>query len=76
MIMGGCPYCDKSMWTPIAEGKQLPLWERKITECCKKVVWVYHSRLDPVAYTDEGFRDKYDIDETTKQISEKKGQAK
>ena len=68
--MGGCPYCDKPMFNPIA-GLPLPKFQKITTECCSKTVWLYHSRIDPKAYTDEDFKKEYTIDEKTKEVTKK-----
>jgi antitoxin component HigA of HigAB toxin-antitoxin module len=67
MIIGDCPYCNASMSNPVAD-LPLPRWEKLTAECCRKTVWLFHSRVNPKAYTEEGFAKDFDIDEATKSI--------
>ena len=71
MIFGGCPYddCDEPMFNPICDNP--PMFQKITCEKCGRVVWLYHSRIDPVVYTEKGFSEKYEVDEATKSIREK-----
>lgn len=71
MIMGACPYCDQHMMNPIA-GLPLPRFQKIKTECCGKTIWLLHSRVDPKAYTDEDFREEYEVNEETKSITKRR----
>lgn len=75
MIFGECPYndCNQQMMNAICVN--LPMFERLVCEKCGRVIWLYHSRLEPVAYTEEGFLEKYDLDEETKSIKGKSSQS-
>lgn len=70
MIFGDCPYddCNEPMCNSMGDRYG---FEKLNCEKCGRVIWLLHSRVDPVAYTDKGFRDKYEIDEETKQVKEK-----
>lgn len=70
MIMGGCPYtgCEGFMMTPIAD--QYGFSKEKCPDC-GRVVWVEHTRIGPVAYTDESFRETFKVDDETKTITRK-----
>jgi hypothetical protein len=71
MIFGECPYddCNEPIVNPICD--DAPKFQRLVCEKCGRVIWLYHSRLDPVAYTEKAFAEKYDLDEATKSIKEK-----
>ena len=75
MIFGECPYndCNQQMINSIRDN--LPMFERLVCETCGRVIWLYHSRLEAVAYTEEGFLGKYDLDEETKSIKGKSSQS-
>ncbi len=72
MIIGSCPYpdCNAPLFLPIAGN--CPQWEKHKCETCKRVIWTYHSRIDPVSYAEDDFLEKYDVNETIKQITAKK----
>lgn len=71
MIFGDCPYCGAPMMNDLAEGEKLPVWERIAeADCCGEVVWLKHSRVDPVAMTDSDFKAKHNVS-PDKVISEK-----
>ena len=71
MIFGECPYndCNQQMMNSICDNP--PMFERLVCEQCGRVIWLYHSRLEAVAYTEEGFLEKYDLDETNRSIKNK-----
>ena len=74
MILGSCPYedCDEPLMLPIAD--VCPAFQKHTCEGCKRVIWTKHSRIDPESYTEEGFTEVYEVDETTKKISTKTNQ--
>ena len=69
LFIGKCPYngCDETMWNAIAD--TVPCFQKTKCEKCSRVVWLYHSRIEPVAYTVEGFLERFAIDEETKVIT-------
>jgi hypothetical protein len=67
MIEGGCPVCDAKISVPLSN--ELPAFERMICSSCKQPYWLAHSVIDPMAYTEAGFLEVYNIDEVTKSIS-------
>ena len=71
MIFGECPYndCNQSMMNHITNS--LPTFQKLTCEKCGRVIWLYHSRIEPIAYTEEDFLEKYDLDEETKSIRNK-----
>lgn len=71
MIFGDCPYdeCDGSHAIPSAE--HTPAFSKEKCETCGRDYWLYHSRLVPKAYTLEDFAAKYNVDEETRNITEK-----
>ena len=71
MIFGEFPYndCNQQMMNFICDNP--PMFERLVCEKCGRVIWLYHSRIEPVAYGEEDFLEKYDLDETTKSIKSK-----
>jgi hypothetical protein len=71
MITGDCPYCEAPMWNPLARDRELPCFQRLISECCGKVVWLLHSRIYPEAMTEEVFLERYEWDEEKKDVKEK-----
>jgi len=71
MIIGDCPYegCNGRHMIPCAE--DCPSFSIEICESCGKEFWLLHSRINPVAYTYEGFMEEYEVNEETKQIIKK-----
>ncbi len=69
MIIGGCPYCDEFMSNPIVQ--KPPQVQKIIMSCCGNTVWLWHSRINPKAYTNEQFLKDFEIDEQTKTIRPK-----
>lgn len=68
MILGSCPYCDASVMNPYAgPGK----FQRIECEECHQFYWLRHSNLDPFAYTQEQFDERFLIDADTKTITTK-----
>lgn len=71
MIFGECPYndCNQQMMNSICDTP--PMFQKLVCEKCGRVIWLYHSHIEPVAYTEESFAEKYDLDEETKSIKDK-----
>ncbi len=67
MIIGECPYCDAIMMNSIG-ALPLPRFQKLTTECCQGTIWLRHSRIDPVAYTEDAFLQEYEVDEDAKTI--------
>jgi hypothetical protein len=74
MILGECPYgdCDGFMLTPIAD--RYGFSQEKCPDC-NRVVWIEHTRIGPSAYTDEGFREAFDVDDEKKTIKRRESEA-
>jgi len=66
MIMGGCPYCDTHVSTPMGPA---PCFSKEKCESCGNEYWLQHSRFNPVAYTIEGFKEEFEVN--GKQIKRK-----
>lgn len=68
MIIGKCPYddCDEMLWILIAD--KLPCFEQHWCEKCGRVIWTYHSRIDPFSLTNDEFVHEYKIIENEKRI--------
>jgi len=65
MIFGDCPNCDGPVCNSFHEAGYM---ERIICEHCDKIYWLKHSRLDPKAYTQSQFDERFTLDEPTKTI--------
>lgn len=67
--IGECPYddCNESgMWeTP----EVTPKFAHVKCGGCHRPIWLYLSRLDPKAYTKEGFNERFIVDEISKSIA-------
>lgn len=72
MMFCECPYddCDEFFINGICENP--PMFQKLTCERCGRIIWLYHSRIDPAAYTETDFREKYLIDETNKRITKRK----
>lgn len=46
-----------------------PKFQKITTECCDKTLWLLCSRIDSIAYTEEGFLELYEVDEETKSVT-------
>jgi len=71
MNFGACPYddCDQPLeMVALPEDRPLPTFLRDTCPHCKRVVWRYLSRVDPKAYTQDGFDEEWKRDEATKVI--------
>ena len=71
MIFGECPYCNEPMFNSLWNG-QLPAFQRLIVSCCNKPVWLKHSRIDPVAYSEENFLKEYKVNKETHEVEKVK----
>ena len=73
MIIGDCPYddCDGHVWEPIG---QAGAWRPHPCETCHRMMWTYHSRIEPLSLTDAAFREKFLVDEQTHTIREREPQ--
>ncbi len=69
MILGDCPYgdCTQFAMRSIATGS-LPQYERDTCEGCHRIVWVVHSRIDPIAYTEADFLEEFVVDDEKKTV--------
>lgn len=68
MISGDCPICQ----APIQNAfKKEGIWSRRTCKACNKVYWLRHSRLSPIAVDDNTFRNGFDVNDTTGEISKK-----
>lgn len=73
MQMGECPYegCDDFQMR-ILPDKPLPLFSKESCPGCGRVIWVYYSRVEPAAYTEDGFAKEFEVDEATRKITPRK----
>jgi len=69
MQIGSCPHddCDDQRMR-ILPDKKLPLLSRETCPGCGRTIWVYYSRVDPKAYTQEQFEQEFVYDEVTKSV--------
>lgn len=70
MIIGSCPYCDAPTMTACAP--ETPAVSKEECSGCKSKYWLYHSRLEPKAYTEVEFFKTYHVDEAMKVIKPRK----
>jgi hypothetical protein len=72
MNYGGCPYddCNHLLMFELPD-KPLPVVMPLTCDGCGRRIWYKFSRVDPMAWTDEGFREEWEIDEETKSIKKK-----
>lgn len=68
MQIGECPYddCEHVQWR-VYEG-DTPRVAKDSCESCGRIVWIWFSRIDPDAYTDEEFNERFEIDEEARHI--------
>jgi hypothetical protein len=59
MQIGDCPHCGAVMIYQTPD--QTPVFSRVECDTCLKPVWLYLSRLDPMAYTQEGFEQDWEL---------------
>lgn len=69
MIIGECPNCNGPLIIPLAE--HCPCFQKHWCDKCGGLIWTLHSRLNPQSFNEEGFLEKYKVDEITKNITEK-----
>lgn len=74
MISGSCPYpdCDGPLLLASpdqTEEQGIPMWQQHECGTCYRVIWTYHSRLDPKSYTEPNFLAEYIVDEGNKTIT-------
>jgi hypothetical protein len=71
MIFGECPYddCDEYLMIPIAD--HCPVFQKINCPKCGRIIWEYHSRIEPEAFTEKEFNEKYEIEEETKTIKKR-----
>lgn len=67
MIFGECPYCGGTVMFDVPE--QTPRFRKETCEGCGKEYWEYYSRMDPQAYTTEGFEREFVVDEANRTIT-------
>ena len=61
MIFGACPYCDHPMTFTVPD--KTPALSRQTCDACGKPFWEYHSRVAPMAYTEDEFAAAFVLDE-------------
>ena len=66
MIFGECPYCNEQIVNEMPE--RSPKFIKTKCEHCGKEYWLLASRIESVAYTEEGFNKEYTVDEETHHI--------
>jgi len=71
MIFGDCPYdeCGELMNHSMPDAS--PMFQKSSCEKCNRVVWLLCSRIESIAYTEEGFAEEYDVNHETKHITKK-----
>ncbi len=69
--MGQCPYCDGCITNSMPE--KSPAFFKSTCPECKQQYWLLASRIQSIAYTEEGFHEEYEVDEETKTVKEKGG---
>lgn len=76
-IIGECPYCNKGHMIALPDEFeslieiQLPIFQRTISDCCNKSIWIKYSRVNPEVLTEEKFLTKYNVNKETKEVFEK-----
>ncbi len=71
MIFGTCPNCDANVSNALPSPSGV--WAKIKCEECKKFYWLYHSRIQSFAITEEEFGRDYIIDRAKKTIQRKDG---
>ena len=69
MIFGDCPYCGKDIVNYMPD--ESPQAYESTCEHCGKVYWMWASRIESLAYTQEDFAAKYVVDREKKTINER-----
>lgn len=74
MIFGDCPHddCGQAVSRALPGEVRLPAYSRETCPECHKIVWVKYSRVDPTVWTEPDFLNEHTVDESTKQVVEKK----
>ena len=68
MISGDCPICQ----APIQNAfKGEGVYSSRTCKSCNKVYWLRHSRQNPIAVDDNTFRNAFDVNEETGEVSKK-----
>lgn len=72
MNIGECPYedCDEVLVLEMPE--KTPAFAPITCDGCGRVVWYRFSRVDPEAWTEEGFLENYEIDSVSKTVTRRK----
>jgi len=70
MNFGACPYCDGFMGMFVTPDNT-PVYTIVQCESCGRDVWYKLSRIDPMAWTVEGFLEEFDVDEDSMTIRPK-----
>ncbi len=75
MNFGDCPYegCDGFLSVVPPAGLSLPAYLKLNCPECARLIWYEISRIDPKAWTEEGFMKNHVVDEVTKHVTEKGG---
>lgn len=68
MIYGDCPNCGTSVCNAFAGNGFLQKIE---CEECHKIYWLRHSDFDPEAFTEDEFRERYEINEENHIVKDK-----
>ena len=65
-----CPYgiCGRTFKLAIEENELMPILHREECKNCYRLIWVYLSRITPVAHTEAEFKKFYKFDRGTKRI--------
>ena len=71
MQMGSCPYPGCKGFIAIAMPDQTPAFSKTTCPDCERLIWLYHSRIDPKAYTEQSFHEEFEVNEETKHISKR-----
>ena len=73
MIIGECPYnnCNEPLMIGVEDGAQLPAFYPHYCEGCKRKIWTKMTRIDPASWTEEDFLRDFNVNEETKNITEK-----
>ncbi len=72
MQMGECPYedCDDFQMRALPD-RQLPVMSKETCPGCGRTVWALYSRVDPQIFTEQEFAELYDVNEATKNVTER-----
>lgn len=70
MMIGEYPCCGELLMIKLVDGK-LPKFGKEKCPNCGAIVWHRFSRLDPQSWTDDLFRELFDVDEEAKTIKKR-----